>query len=341
MARTRRRQRNGGKVVAILIAVVLLLAAGGCAGAWGTGFALTGEANPLKWKNGPVVPPVEYDDPDVEYGKYGYLVVSSDPEEGAPVALHSSRQYINSEPKDVVTATVTPADADIFGVVWESSDSSSVVVTPIEDDKLSCKLTCVNTFDEPVTVTCTVYSLETISATCTVDCLVSPGNAVQADLYNKGGGSSSSLGFGYTYEAVASPAGTWEGGTVTGELRVNMIVLYLTNAFVDELNNLLDGFNYGYRDFDTLGNEITLPDTPHACFNDSDIDEEAFRAAFAQACYKLGDNCVQVEFQIEYAFRDKVYKTYFIDYYYGFDASTFVKGADDVTINPDNPVFGS
>lgn len=339
MAKTKTKKKSIAQRVGAMFLCLVVCIVVGCAGAWGMGFALTGEANPLKWKNGPDVPPVEYEDPDVEYGKYGYLVVSSDTEEGAPVALHSSRQYINSEPKDVVTATVTPADADIFGVVWESSDPSSVVVTPIEDDKLSCKLTCVNTFDEPVTVTCTVISLETISATCTVDCLVSPRNDIAVGLVYADA-TAISLGFGNTYTATALPVGIWDGGSVTGELRVHYITLSLTLPFAQELYSYLGG--YYQCDFDAFGEEITLSGTPYACFCDPNFeDEEAFRVAFAQACHKLGDNCVTAQIDVEYVFRDKVYAKYSLTDTYGFDASTFVKGADDVTINPDNPVFGA
>lgn len=290
----------------------------------------------------PDVPDIEYEDPDVAYGKYGYLVVNAQVEENAPVALSATTRQVNGNVSEVVTATVTPVDADIFGVIWESSDSESVVVTPIEGDNLSCKLTCVSTFTQPVTVTCTVISLETITATCRVDCLVSPGKDISAGLSDSdGNGNVSKLGFGCTYTARALPSGIWDGGTCRGELQVAAVALSLTSAFNEEMATLITDYYSYYVDFDALGAEITLSDTPHACFGGACEDAEEFRAAFAQACYKLGDNCVQVQIDVQYVFREKVYATYNETLTLGFDSATFVKSVDDVTLNPDNPVFGS
>ncbi len=328
-----------GKVIACLMLVVIIV----FGAIWGTGYAITGKANPAEWGLNtppaelPDVPQIEYEDPDVPYGKNGYLIVNTSPETTAPVALAAMTRQVNGNVAEVLTATVSPVDADIFGITWESSDSSSVVVTPIDGDKLSARLTCVKSFDERITITCTIYSIKTISATCTVDCLVSPGAAVEIEI-RENDQRADKIGFGKTYTCVGIP-GQWYGGTLMGDLRVKTWSVCLSTEVINAITAII-GEQYWDVDLGSGDGDTITFTTPKGCFLSGSTSEEDFRKAFAQVCHNK-DNAAKVEATIEYCYGDKVYKTYNVNAVYGFDSSTYVKPADGLTILPDNPVLGT
>ena len=327
---------TGAKLIA---AIALLLAVAYVI----TSLALGMQWNPIKWfkKDGdvPTVPDVSYDDPDVAYGQYGYLLVSTS--DSSPVALSSATRQVNGKATDVVTATVTPVDSDIFGVVWTSSNAESVAVTPIEGDNLSARLTCTKVFNEPITITCQVYSTRVLTATCRVDCLARLNSEYDIDFTvkeNGEGAAVSQLGFGKTYKVCPDIISQIYDGTVWGNLRVTDWLLNLS----DETLNALVGILGEYYDttFDNVQNDTgTLYSTPLQCFAAGMFDAEVFRKAFAQVCYGK-DDCGEIDATIEYYYGDKVYATFVIRRSFGFDPATYVKAADNVDITPDNPILG-
>jgi len=329
---------TGAKLIA---AIALLLAVAYVI----TSLALGMQWNPIKWfkKDGdvPTVPDVSYDDPDVAYGQYGYLLVSTS--DSSPVALSSATRQVNGKATDVVTATVTPVDSDIFGVVWTSSNAESVAVTPIEGDNLSARLTCTKVFNEPITITCQVYSTNVLTATCRVDCLARLNSEYDIDFNvreNGEGAAVSQLGFGKTYEVCPDIISQIYDGTVWGNLRVTEWILNLSSEVITSLNEVLNR-NYDWDcSFDNVTNGVgTLYSTPLQCFAAGMFDAEVFRKAFAQVCYGK-DDCGEIDATIEYYYGDKVYATFVIRRSFGFDPATYVKAADNVDITPDNPILG-
>ena len=290
---------------------------------WGTA-----TSDPNTWID---IPDITYKDPNVEYGKYGYLVVMTDDEENSPVALTATTRNVNGQLSEVLTATVTPANATILNVWWTSSDEEYVVVTPLEGDFFTCKITCIRAFDQPVTVTCNVVSTEQLTATCEVGCLAQPNDDVEATL------GSSTLSFGETYTASVMPG--MMIGTVKGEFVVTGWEINLLPEIVNEITAELGidpGWDYGFGPNSATGTLLT----PRDCFADSDIDNVAFLNAFVKACHDK-DECATVEIMIKYIYNGETYASYSRTENINFDPDSYFIPAENITINPNKPVLGS
>ena len=184
MSRTRNRQKRGGKVIAIIIAAVLLLAAGGCAGAWGAGFALTGEANPTKWAS---LKPVELLPRTVAITNEGQALTNGCtydmPATGFAFLSEARNNYTEYVADGEITLTAEIDNEYINGKFDWSADFANassawaqgkvtsyyVGLEPIDGGR-QVKVTYLAPFAEQIVLTATLQGTES-SASCTIDCL--------------------------------------------------------------------------------------------------------------------------------------------------------------------------
>lgn len=339
----KRYSSNGGKIIAIGVTVVILGLIIALVAAIGSlGFT----QKPKDWFNSwgqgvkdEIEPDVKGDpEPDktIEYGKYGFLCVSNI-EETDGIQMLSTTQEVDEELKDVLTVSVTPANADVFSVNW-TSNNSAVVVTPIEGDIMSAKLTLVAPFETAVTITCNVVSATTLTATCTVDCLAAASDNIELHV--------SPLKFGAenTFTVTdSSPA----LGTVWGEFVIGDVTVNLTDDVITKIKRYaapsLQSSDFTDTTLSKADNYLMLA-KPRECFNASrtQFDDEGFRIFFAKAINELGGNShCKVDTKVSYVYNGKVYGTYNVETYSTFDYSTYGVPATDATLDPDNPVLGT
>ena len=180
MAKVKYQKRSGAGKVAAAIAVILLIAIIALGAVWGTGFAITGKANPAEW--GTVQTPGDETDKPNGTPTDGMTVntVSSERVKlrAMPMTASADRATDSSY---YLTATVEPADAWEQELEWSvafknpaadwakgKSVSSYVSVTPSSDTH-NATVTCLGGFGEQVVVTAKSKDNPAALATCTCD----------------------------------------------------------------------------------------------------------------------------------------------------------------------------
>lgn len=177
MARTKNKQKGGGLAAAVLCFVLVAIVALGAV--WGTGFALTGKANPAEWSISTNAPNTDTangtptDGMTVTEGAANLMRLRSLPMTATSAASTDSTYYL--------TATVEPADADEQELEWlldfanpASSWASGKVATdfvnvaPTSDTK-NATVTCLGAFGEPIVITVRSKDNPEATATCTCD----------------------------------------------------------------------------------------------------------------------------------------------------------------------------
>lgn len=177
MARTKNKQKGGGVAAAVLCFVLVAIVALGAV--WGTGFALTGKANPAEWSISTNAPNTDAangtptDGMTVTEGAANLMRLRSLPMTATSAASTDSTYYL--------TATVEPADADEQELEWlldfanpASSWASGKVATdfvsvaPTSDTK-NATVTCLGSFGEPIVITVRSKDNPEATATCTCD----------------------------------------------------------------------------------------------------------------------------------------------------------------------------
>lgn len=226
-----RRTSVAGRIAAAVLCFVLV-AIVALGAAWGTGFALTGEANPTKWS-------INNPDPDsgtangtptdgmtVTEGAANYMRLRSLPMTATSAASTDSTYFL--------TATVEPADADEQELewLWDFANPASswargkvatdfVNVAPTSDTH-NATVTCLGDFGEPIVITVRSKDNPEATATCTCDYVkrvkgltltVTDPNFVTA--------------FGYAYEFETTAY------TLDSEIQLNNIKMELTYGFYD------------------------------------------------------------------------------------------------------------
>ena len=330
--RTRRRQKSGGKVVAILIAVVLLLAVGGGVGAWGAGYALTGEPNPTKWNAAQKQPGDGDDVPELTPG--GYAAIDADgnlmrsgviynmpeslvfigdntvtqPEAGSRAA--TTAKNLGTYKSVTVTATVTPNNATDKRVTW-SSDNSGVDVAPLSDGSNIAVITLIDAsvFSEnDVTITCTSVSNPAKFATCKVSRLATADeielncsikyttNKTMVYVYDP---ASPPYKFSCAAQSDSGSPGLRYGDIENIRLRVQ---LEWNSEFFERINYYVNSPSFNADDagdyvFENL--EI-FPLTPYELFYSGLVDRDKLNNAFLCACKDVyGGLTVPVEIEAE------------------------------------------
>lgn len=177
MARTRNKQKGGGVAAAVLCFVLVAIVALGAV--WGTGFALTGKANPAEWSISNNAPNTDAangtptDGMTVTEGAANLMRLRSLPMTATSAASTDSTYYL--------TATVEPADADEQELEWlldfanpASSWASGKVATDFvsvapTSDTHNATVTCLGSFGEPIVITVRSKDNPEATATCTCD----------------------------------------------------------------------------------------------------------------------------------------------------------------------------
>lgn len=177
MAKTKNKQKGGGLAAAVLCFVLVAIVALGAV--WGTGFALTGKANPAEWSISNNAPNTDAangtptDGMTVTEGAANLMRLRSLPMTATSAASTDSTYFL--------TATVEPADADEQELEWlldfanpASSWASGKVATDFVNvaptsDTHNATVTCLGSFGEPIVITVRSKDNPEATATCTCD----------------------------------------------------------------------------------------------------------------------------------------------------------------------------
>ena len=219
-------------IVAVMVAIVAVLGA-----VWGTGYALTGEANPVKWATAQKPPADEGEDKKPDSGKYvdGMVTtvnyaqkmrLSSVPMTAASTARTDSRYML--------TATIDPADADEQTLEWTvafknpsgewangKTVTNYVTVTPTSDTK-HANVNCLAPFGEQIIVTVTSTDNPEAQATCTCDYVMRAQNLV----FEFGSGGFDNISYNYSVEGTAH--------TIESELQITSMTIKPTSSNISE-----------------------------------------------------------------------------------------------------------
>jgi len=237
MAKSKNRQKGSlaGRIAAVVLCV-LLLAVVGLAGAWGTGFALTGKANPTEWTLS--------EKPNADKP-------SGTPTDGMTVSAYSSDNLrLQAMPMTAnagytdssyyLKATLEPADAWETEVVWTiefkdplaawasgKSAGAYVSVTPSSDTH-NATVTCLGAFGEQINVIVRSKDNPAASATCTCDYVKRVSN-INFDI-----GQPSFDKMTYTYDFEYTPY------TVDSEVKLTQAKIQATYGFVNDIANRIN-----------------------------------------------------------------------------------------------------
>lgn len=268
----------------------------------------------------------------------GFTFVNELAEENAKRTTRASAAEVTVAENDSVTvrATITPANADDQRVTWESSDASTVSVTPTSAGSLTATITRLsNLVNGKITITCRSVDKPEIFATCEVGQLINGNNL---ELTGRIVENPDKIVFGQSYNFYAK----WEDnspgvGTILGETTNIYHTWNLTRGFMSavdsELNKL--GCSYTLLENDSSiggGTSGTLPATPYEAFYSMDeIDIDTFNRAFKLAVMNYTGAHVTLTIEADYTFNGKTYQSDSIDINYQFDVSNIwipVSGLD-------------
>ena len=230
MAKTKNKQKGGGFAAAVLCFVLVAIVALGAV--WGTGFALTGKANPAEWSISNNAPNTDTangtptDGMTVTEGAANLMRLRSLPMTATSAASTDSTYYL--------TATVEPADADEQELEWlldfanpASSWASGKVATDFVNvaptsDTHNATVTCLGSFGEPIVITVRSKDNPEATATCTCDYVKRVKNLTLTVT-----DPNFTTAFGYSYEIEPTAY------TIDSDINITTIKMELAYGFYD------------------------------------------------------------------------------------------------------------
>lgn len=231
-----KKKSGAGRVVAIvlgvLFAIIAILGA-----AWGTGYALTGEANPAKWAAAQNKPDDGENKDSATGEKYvdGMVTtVSSASKMRLASRAMTAAASAKTDSQYMLTATVEPADADEQTLTWSVAFKNPasawangkiatdyVTVTPTSDTK-NARVNCLAAFGEQIIVTTKSVDNPDAYATCTCDYVMRAQNLV----FEFGSGGFDNISYTYSAEGTAH--------TIESELQISSMTMKMTNSIMSE-----------------------------------------------------------------------------------------------------------
>lgn len=231
-----RRKSAGRHVVAVLGAVMVAIVAV-LGAAWGTGYGLTGEANPVKWATAQKPPADEGEDKKPDSGKYvdGMVTtVSSVQKMRLATKPMTATAPARTDSRYMLTATIDPADADEQTLEWSvafkdlasswangKTVTNYVTVTPTSDTK-NANVNCLAPFGEQIIVTVTSVDNPEAQATCTCDYVM----RAQSLVFELGEGGFDNISYSYSMEGTAH--------TIESELQITSMSMKATTSTVSD-----------------------------------------------------------------------------------------------------------
>lgn len=349
-----RSKRTSSRAIVVLVALVLVVVLALAASIGSQGFT---NKNVKTWFNGwgtsnsedknkTPVDAIEVDENTVAVDGDGNQLVQ-DKVYAMPrnIMFMSSRAATTSSV--TVSATITPDNADDKRVTWSSSDSSSVSVTPNEDDSLTATITCLNKLsDGPVYITCTSVDNPQAKAVCQIDYLAS-GNDL--DFYGYLVGEPDELVMGNTYEYMGYFSATPGSGTVFGQANGVGCTIDFDSDFMDTVDSYLaesgysaedDKFSCNYDAYSTSTGNIKPHASPFNYYCGNCTSAEVFNHAFKMAMRDC-DTHAKITISANYVYNGKSYGRYNYQFNLKFSMSGIWIGVDDVGLDDENIVFGT
>ena len=251
-----------GKVIGCLLLVVII----GLGASWGTGYALTGEANPVNWrkaensdetdKSAQIVAFSSDGTPMEQGGSYAMpagLTYTAKQSEYAPsgeITLTASldNEYINAK----YDWSVNFADPS---TTWAADKIATnyVTVTPLTDGGNKAHITYLNAFAEQLIITVSLRgsTSESSSDTCTVDCIKAvtmKDPSLDCTDFSDGACFGIDLEFGV--------------GTVQGRVEFDTARLYVYDDFQSAVQDYLT-FQISYKSAGVVSDEKVLKIEPY------------------------------------------------------------------------------
>ena len=340
MAKTKSKKKGGaGRGLAVFLCLVLGVGIIGGTAAWGTGYALTGKANPAEWTGTPKQEEIDKND------------VKPTPTDGMTVAPGSSKlMSLRSMPMTASTgattdstfflsATVEPATADDQELEWlppvfenPSSEwaqgknpTNFVNVSPTSDTH-NATLTCLGDFGEPILIT--VRSKDNPEATATCKCdYVQRATMLTFELQEEPS-LNCFIEYSYTLETTAY--------TISSEFSIKQFYCYMNYDFFEAVTHRLSDNDRWSIDSDlNRGVNVTVD-------NEAGTIKIGSSNRPSSMFYEVEDfdgDWDELSLKIDKAFKDEV-KTYTgtqlklrIDYQSVYNGNVYSSGRKEVAVN--------